>query len=176
MIHSMNETQLYNTPTTPFLDERKVFSPLGPIRKLFGTGKHPLKSLFPFRHAPDIPETVPETDLVERTFGKRLLGAMKHFSPNSTSVKGGVVLNSARRPSGPDTPHPNDRPPFKGFFPSVETIMQKGGVHLQEVVTKAQKAVRFQTSSERNRQNLKKSIAYVGISDQSPDGRIAEWL
>jgi len=77
------------------------------------------------------------------------------------------MSNGAKRPNGPDTPHPN-KSTFKGFFPSVETTMQKGGVHIQEAVTKAKKTVRFKTSEQRKRESLKKSIVYVGISDQSP--------
>jgi hypothetical protein len=46
--------------------------------------------------------------------------------------------------------------------------MQKGGVHIQEAVTKVKKTVRFQTSDVKMRESLKKSIVYVGISDQSP--------
>jgi len=168
MIYSMNEKKLYNTPTTAFSDDRDVPPPLKLTRKLFGSGKHPLKSPFPFRHAPDIPETVTETDSVERTFSKRLSGAIKHFHLGPTSSRVGVISNGARRSDGPDTPHPKYKPSFKGFFPSVETTIQKGGMHLQEAVTKAKKSVRFSTSGERNRQSLKKSIVYVGISDQSP--------
>ena len=168
MIHSMTGRKLYNTPTTAFLNDKDVPLPLNSTRKLFGSGKHPLKSPFPFHHAPDIPDTVPETDSVERTFSKRLSGAMKHLHISPISPRIGVISNSARRPNGPDTPNPNSKSPFKGFFPSLETTIEKGGMHLQEAVTKAKKSVRFKTSGERNRQSLKKSIVYVGISDQSP--------
>jgi hypothetical protein len=46
--------------------------------------------------------------------------------------------------------------------------MQKGGVHIQEAVSKAKKSVHFKTPGERKRASLKKSIVYVGISDQGP--------
>ncbi len=167
MIHSMNETKLYNTPTTGLFEECRVPPPLKPTRKLFGSGKHQLKSPFPFRHAPNIPETVTETESIETTFGKRLSSVVKHFALSPSSPKRGVISNGVRRPSGPDTPHPNNKSPFQGFFPLVETTMQKGGVHLQEAVIKAKKTVGMKNSGERHRQSLKKRIVYVGISDQS---------
>lgn len=171
LISSINEqTKLYNTLATPIYDEtglkREVPPPLKPKQKLFGTGNHPLKSPFPFRQTPDTLETVPETSSAERTFGDRLSVAMKNW-PRSPTSSNNVISNGARRPSGPDTPHPN-KSPFKGFFPAVETTMQKGGVHLQEAVAKAKKTVHFKTVDERKRESLKKSIAYIGISDQSP--------
>jgi hypothetical protein len=172
MISSLNQTKLYNTPTTPLFDEgnhfqRKAPPPIKPRKKLFGTGNHPLKSPFPFRQAPDVPDTVPETGPSERTFGRKLSGAMRHLSLSPISPKRSVVSNGARRPSGPDTPMPN-KSHFMGFFPSVESTMQKGGVHIQEAVSKAKKTVHFKTPEERKRASLKKSIVYVGISDQGP--------
>ncbi|PMD51888.1 uncharacterized protein K444DRAFT_621014 [Hyaloscypha bicolor E] len=171
MISSLNQTKLYNTSTTLLFDEgnhfqKKAPPPLKPRKKLFGTGNHPLKSPFPFRQAPDVPDIVPETGPSERTFGRKLSGAMKHLSLSPISPKRSVISNSARRPSGPDTPMPN-KSPFKGFFPSVESTMQKGGVNIQEAVSKA-KTVHFKTPEERKRASLKKSIVYVGISDQGP--------
>jgi hypothetical protein len=172
MLSSMHETKLYNTPITPVVDEgnnstKMVPPPLKIKRRIFGTGNHPLKSPFPFRHGPDIPETIDETGPNERTFNKRITGAIKHLSLSPTYSQRGVISNSAKRPSGPDTPLPG-KSPFKAFFPSLETTMQKGGLHIQEAVTKVKKTVSFESSVLRKRESLKKSIVYVGISDQSP--------
>jgi hypothetical protein len=172
MLSSMQETKLYNTPITSVFNEgnnstRMVPPPLKIKHTIFGTGNHPLKSPFPFRHGPAIPETIDETCPNERTFNKRITGAMKHLWLSPTYSQRGVISNGARRPSGPDTPLPG-KSPFKAFFPSVETKMQKGGVHIQEAVTKVKRTVRFKSSVLRKRESLKKSIVYVGISDQSP--------
>ena len=172
MLSSMHETKLYNTLNTPVFDEgdtstRMVPPPLKIKHRIFGTGNHPLKSPFPFRHGPAIPETIDETGPNERTFNKRVTGAMKHLSLSPTYSQRGVISNGARRPNGPDTPLPG-KSPFKAFFPSVDTTMQKGGVHIQEAVTKVKRTVRFKSSVLRKRESLKKSIVYVGISDQSP--------
>jgi hypothetical protein len=178
MISSMNPPKLYNTPTTPIFYERKLSAkkappPLRLRHKLFGTGNHPLKSPFPFRQTPGVPETIRETGSPERTFSKRISGAMKNLSLSPTSPTRNVISNGARRSNGPDTPMPV-KSPFN-FFPSAETTMQKGG-HIQEAVTKVKKTVSFKTSEERKRKSLKKSIVYVGISDQSPGmGSMCEW-
>lgn len=172
MLSSMHETKLYNTPITPVFDEgntstKTVPPPLTIKHRIFGTGNHPLKSPFPFRHGPDIPETIKETGSNERSFNKRITGATKHLSLSPTYSQRGVISNGARRPSGPDTPLPG-KSPFKAFFPSVETTMQKGGVHIQEAATKVKKTIHFKNSVVRKRESLKKSIVYVGICDQSP--------
>jgi hypothetical protein len=161
------KTKHYNTPTTRLFDEghllpRNAPPPLKPRRKLFGTGNHPLKSPFPFGESQDVPET-------RGTFSKRLSGAIKHLSPGSSpvSLTRSVISNSARRANGPDTPMP-PQSGFMSFLPSVEITMQRGGVHFQEVITKAKKTVHFKNNDERKRESLKKSIVVVGISDQSP--------
>jgi hypothetical protein len=163
---ALGKTKHCNTPTTPLFDEgnilpRKVPPPLKPRYKVFGTGNHPLKSPFPFDQQ-DVPET-------GSTFGKRLSGAIKHLSGGSSSIspKRSVISNGARRANGPDTPMPCQSG-FMSFLPSVGTTMQKGGLHFQEVVTKAKKTVHFKNDDERKRESLKKSIVVVGISDQSP--------
>lgn len=172
MLSSMHETKLYNTPITPVVDKgnnstKMVPPPLKLKHRIFGTGDHPLKSPFPFRQGPDIPETIDETGPNERTVNKRITGAMKHLSLSRTYSQRSVISNSARSPSGPDTALPG-KSPLKALFPAVETTMQKGGVHIQEAVTKVKKTVRFQTSDVKRRESLKKSLVYVGISDQSP--------
>jgi hypothetical protein len=172
MISSINHTKLYSTSTASLFDEgndcqRKVPLPLKPPKRRFGIGHHPLKSSIPCRQFSGAPNTVSETGSSEKTFSRQLSGAMKHLTLGPTSLKRSTTSNWGRQARYPDNLMPN-KAHFKSVLPSVESTIQRGGVHIQEAVTKVKKAIRVKTPEERRRESLKKSIVYVGISDQSP--------
>ncbi|KAH7417197.1 hypothetical protein BKA64DRAFT_701981 [Cadophora sp. MPI-SDFR-AT-0126] len=153
---------------------------LGSRRKRFGAGaKHPLKSPFPF-HARGgaIVERDEEADSMpspstSRTFKRSFSSTFKHLSPTAPSSKSRpgppsskkyIISNAARRADGPATP----MPPKHGFM--------EGVMRGKEVLEKVGKSVVGTSKEEKRRESLKKRIVVVGVTDQSPDGRVAEWL
>lgn len=94
-------------------------------------------------------------------------------------VRGKVILpNNARRPSGPDTPHPAryavdwpSRSPTGRALASV----QRGALELRNGLDKARRKVAA-TGAERKHIELKKKIRLIGPADQFPDGRVSEWI
>ena len=147
-------------PTSPF---REPIRPQNARRKRnFASGAHPLKSPFPFSPT----QMSPGGD----SFGSKLSVVMKRFSAAAHSPVKDIIPNRSRDPYGPDTPLPKN-PGFMGIMPSSETI-EKGKVHFQEVAAKAKKVL---DKDERKRANLKKSIAVIGVTDQTP-GRSNSWL
>ena len=169
----------YSTPTSPMfsmpsdhliLPEMPQLSISSqPKRKRFGNGDHPLKSPFPF------PPTLPyeDEDAVsspkESKFSKRLSGAMRHLSGGSgkspSPTKRSVMIpNWARKADGPDTPI-LPKTGLMVFLPTVEVnVMEKGN----ELVAKAKKSVKIKSGQERRRDDLRKKIVVIGITDQSP--------
>ncbi|PVH88305.1 hypothetical protein DL98DRAFT_196198 [Cadophora sp. DSE1049] len=191
---SPSKSKHMTTPVSPMFtmesDHLTLSPPLGsPLpetpksaskRKRFGAGaKHPLKSPFPFHaRGGSIVEEDEEADSMpspstSRAFKRRVSSTIKHLSPTSSSSKSRssppssnkyVITNSARRADGPATP----MPPKHGFM--------EGVMRGKEVLEKVGKSVVGASKEEKRRESLKKRIVVVGITDQSPDGRVAEWL
>ncbi|CZT01537.1 uncharacterized protein RCO7_02124 [Rhynchosporium graminicola] len=97
-------------------------------------------------------------------------GKKKRRGPPSS--KKFVITNAARRADGPATPIP---------MPSLSYLSQRQGfkdgvMRGKEVLGKVGKSVVGASKEEKRRESLKKRIVVVGITDQSPDGRVAEWL
>jgi len=135
-------------------------------KRNFSTGKHPLKSPFPFSSSRK--NSDPEGP--ERKLSKRFSGAMTRFSGGKGSpTKKNIISNTARSPAGPDTPIPT-KSGFMSILPStdVSETVHNGNKHLQEVYLKAKRGLTIKTSGERRRDSLKKKIVVVGITDQSP--------
>ncbi|KAG4434322.1 hypothetical protein IFR05_010200 [Cadophora sp. M221] len=160
------------------------------LRKRFGSGsKHPLKSPFPFgnttrggatataiaeKNYDEEADTMPSPSTT-RKFKRRVSSTIKHLSLTSPSRKRKtsppssrrfVITNAARRADGPATP----MPPKHGFMEGV----MRGKEVLGKVVGKSGGG--GMNREEKRRESLKKRIVVVGITDQSPDGRVAEWL
>ena len=130
-------------------------------KRNFSSGNHPLKSPFPFSPAHQTQYEIPEAEKQEDSLGKRLSGAFRIFSGGSKhAIQETVISNAARSPSGPDTPFFPRRPGFMGLGST-----QKGIEHLHEVVDKAKKSFNKQ---ERRREEIKRNIVVIGITDQSP--------
>ncbi|KAM3086753.1 hypothetical protein ACMFMF_000693 [Clarireedia jacksonii] len=94
-------------------------------------------------------------------------------SPTSTSTIGGKLSGALRRVSEPDTPTPKKSSGGFMGLKGTPDVLQKGNEHFHEVVEKAKLSM---NKKEKRRQELKKQIIVVGITDQTPDGRISEWL
>ncbi|KAH7364229.1 hypothetical protein BKA65DRAFT_590587 [Rhexocercosporidium sp. MPI-PUGE-AT-0058] len=157
-------------------------------RRRFGSGsKHPLKSPFPFTKTARESATAEEDEELDsmpspstsRTFKRRVTSTLKHLSPTSPSSSGDskssppssrkfVIANGARRVDGPATPVP----PKHGFMEGV----MRGKEVLGMVVGMGGGGGGGMTREEKRRESLKKRIVVVRITDQSPDGRVAEWL
>lgn len=157
-----------NTPITPrarfALDESDespidTVSPLKHKRSIFGTGKHPLKSPFPFSNFIDTSESddaetaSPKAKPQGKRFSKRLSGAIKratstHMPPIK---KMSTIKNGERDATGPDTPLPT-----------------KPGFNMQEVYTNARKTLSIKTAEEKKRDSLRRKIVVVGLTDQGP--------
>jgi len=164
-----------NTPTTPHtrfaLDDNEESpnegpSPLTPLkskRRIFGSGKHPLKSPFPFSNfveSSDSEDAEMESPSNQRPegkgFSKRLSGAMKRVSGSSRNPpirSTSMIQNNQRDVSGPDTPLPTK----VGF-----------NDHIQGVYQTAKKTLNIKSSDEKNREELKKKIVVIGVTDQGP--------
>lgn len=165
-----------NTPTTPHtrftLDDDEESpdagpSPLTPIktkRRIFGSGKHPLKSPFPFSNfveSSDSEDAETESSNMNtkpegKRFSKRLSGAMRRVSgsPRNPPIRStSMIINNQRAASGPDTPLPT-KPGFND--------------HIQGVYETAKKTLNIRTTEEKNREELKKKIVVIGVTDQSP--------
>ncbi|KAI9053481.1 hypothetical protein LZ554_002437 [Drepanopeziza brunnea f. sp. 'monogermtubi'] len=182
----------YHTPTTPVSpmfsmesDHLALGPPLGSGEspktraRVWGTGKHPLKSPFPFSRSHSETPAAGEGDdeaadtvqspSTPRSFTRRLSNTMKHLSPTSPvnkkkaasvppSSNKYVITNGARRADGPATP----LPPKNGLS------FAEGLVRGKEVVGKVKKSVGGTSKEEKRRESLKKRIVVVGITDQSP--------
>jgi hypothetical protein len=135
-------------------------------KRNFASGKHPLKSPFPFYNSRR--NSDPEES--ENKVRKRFSGVIKRLpGGKSSSVEPTIIPNSARAPDGPDTPLPR-KSGFMATLPSVDLSehVQHGNEHLQEVYERAKKSLKIKTSDEKRRESLKKKIVLVGMSDQSP--------
>jgi hypothetical protein len=75
-----------------------------------------------------------------------------------------MIPNWARKADGPDTPI-LPKTGLMVFLPTVEVnVMEKGN----ELVAKAKKSVKIKSGQERRRDDLRKKIVVIGITDQSP--------
>ncbi|KAF7856848.1 hypothetical protein EAF04_009609 [Stromatinia cepivora] len=144
-----------------------------PQKRDFSSGKHPLKSPFPFlsiHKTPDSPKATGSTGSLSEKFS----GAFKRLSGGTKTVsieRNAVIPNARRSATGPDTPMPK-KSVFMGIKGAPDVI-QKGNEHFHDVVEKVKLKV---NKKERRRRELKKQIIVVGIMDQTPDGRASEWL
>ncbi|APA07139.1 predicted protein [Sclerotinia sclerotiorum 1980 UF-70] len=144
-----------------------------PRRKDFSSGKHPMKSPFPFLPIHKTPDSSKATGLAG-SLGGKFSGAFKRLSGGTKTVpieRNVVIPNSRRSATGPDTPMPK-KSGFMGIKGAPDVI-QKGNEHLHDVVEKVKLKV---NKKERRRRELKKQIMVVGVMDQTPDGRASEWL
>jgi len=152
----------------PAIPENFTMPPPRSTRKRnFSSGKHPLKSPFPFYTSRK--NSYPEES--ESKLSKRLSGAMKRLSggkssPTKTTT---IISNSARAPNGPDTPIPMRSGNIAAFaFVDPNDTVHHGNEHLAEVYARAKESLKIKTGDERRRESLKKKIVVVGITDQSP--------
>ncbi|PBP22676.1 hypothetical protein BUE80_DR006581 [Diplocarpon rosae] len=173
------------TPVSPMFtmasDHLTLSPPLGSFpsphttKRIFGSGRHPLKSPFPFSRshseasgcggnmAPaeagdeEAAATVPSPS-TSRGFTRRLSNTVKQLSPTSPTRKNrtppsssetAVSTNGERRAAGPATP----TTPKNGFMESVVGIVKKSVVGVSK--------------EEKRRESLRKRIVVVGITDQS---------
>jgi hypothetical protein len=124
----------------------------------FSTGKHPLKSPFPFPRIRNLAESAEGDDMRDRG----MPAATRQSSVwNSSPTSKSIIRNSARAPDGPDTPMP-----VKTGFMSILSHMNE--TTQSEDSSKAKQKLKGKTTAERRRESLKKKIVVVGISDQSP--------
>ncbi|KAK2628142.1 hypothetical protein QTJ16_002788 [Diplocarpon rosae] len=174
------------TPVSPMFtmesDHMTLSPPLGSFpspkttKRIFGSGRHPLKSPFPFSKshseaagfgrsmAPaaagdeEAAEIVPSPS-TPRGFTRRLSNTVKQLSPTSPTRKNktpplssekAVLANGERRAAGPATP----TTPKNGF--------------MESVVGKVKKSVVGVSKEEKRRESLRERIVVVGITDQSP--------
>ncbi|KAL2072508.1 hypothetical protein VTL71DRAFT_11851 [Oculimacula yallundae] len=127
-----------------------------------------------------------------RSFTRRISSTLKNLSPtspsspSSPSTKTGkkgkrshppsskkfVITNAARRADGPATPMPLKSPFLEGVMRGKEALGRVG----KSVVGTGTGLSKEEKREVRRRESLKKRIVVVGITDQSPDGRVSEWL
>jgi hypothetical protein len=175
-INPPGNAKRYSTPTSPMfsmpsdhliLPEIPLLSVSSqPKRKRFGNGNHPLKSPFPFPPTPPYEDEDTVSSPKESKFSKRVSGAVRHLSggSNKSPTKRNVVPNWARKADGPDTPI-LPKTGFLAFLPTVDVnVMEKGN----ELVAKAKNTVKIKSGQERRREDLRKKIVVIGITDQSP--------
>ncbi|KAG9246839.1 hypothetical protein BJ878DRAFT_565461 [Calycina marina] len=103
---------------------------------------------------------------------RKISGAMKRLSGKKSHPRPTIILNLARQSDSPDTPASKS-----GIsLASPVEALHHGNEQFQESYRRAKNSLRMMTAEEKRREELKKKIVVVGISDQSPDGRVAEWL
>ena len=182
--HYMNPT----SPTGLSYDGIPPSPMPGPATKRnFGSGEHPLKNPFPLGSD----QNRSEVGKPQWKF-KKLSGVMKQlWRMKKSPAKQTVISNTERAPGEPDTPMPSNFG-LKSLFSSTG-MLQKGNEQLQDAINKARKGLKIKTADEKKRENLKKQIVVVGVTDQSPgispsladgnsrkltssDGRVSEWL
>lgn len=126
-------------------------------KRSFGSGKHQLKSPFPF----SFNSKGSESGESEQKLRKKFSRAMKRLSGGEKPpIKQRVISNVQREPNGPDTPMPSSF-----GFPK---MLQIGNEHLQDAFDKAKKGLKIKTADEKRREDLKQQIVVVGVTDQSP--------
>lgn len=136
-----------------------------PRKKDFSSGKHPLKSPFPFRSTPKTPDS-PKGTGSSGSLSEKFSGALKRLSGGTKATpteRNGVIPNTSRSATGPDTPMPK-KSGFMGIKGAPDVI-QKGNEHFHEVVEKAKLKI---NRKERRKRELKNQIVVVGIMDQTP--------
>lgn len=170
-LHDENKIldRLYTDPHLPTgmpYDGMPVCSRTPPVpqrstnRKGFGTGRHPMKSPFPFTTPKDLGGES------EQRFKKRFSGAMKRLSGGRNYPE--KQANRQRDAGEPNTLLPSNSGFKRPFFPPAPDILQNAPEHFQDAVEKARKSLKIKTADEKRREDLKKQIVVVGITDQSP--------
>jgi hypothetical protein len=172
-VPSKSELKIASEPQSA--ESRRRSSILSNARESFALGVKELQGPVIRSKEPAIPEDVvtesPSTPQEQvprkRNFGrisnpwKRISGAS--VSPTKTT---NIISNAARAPEGPDTPVVRRSDHFPNIDIS-ETAHHKNE-HFQEVYERAKKSLRIKSSDEKRREELKKKIVVVGITDQSP--------
>jgi hypothetical protein len=141
-------------------------SPLIPRHKEnFSASKHSLKSPFPSPWGKKNSERTKDEDSPGGLFS----GVMRRRGTESPPIKKTNIQKSAKALDSPDTPTPSKL----GFvclitLADVTETIQTGNEHLREAVSKAKHKLAIKTTSERRRDNRKKKIVVIGLTDQSP--------
>ena len=133
-------------------------SPTSPHKKNDSSGKKPAKS----------PSSSPTSTRPEgfepAKFSRHFSRTMKRLPGGKKPPKPTVITNASRNSNGPDTPVPEtSRSSFRALSP-----LQHSNEHLQEVYLRAKKSLRIRNAEEKRREDIKKKIVVVGVSDQSP--------
>jgi hypothetical protein len=145
-------------------------------KRAFSSGKHPLKSPFPFRsplhrkiHSDDSPNPK------RSSFACRISDSFKHFSGIRASpiIDSRIISNHARTGDGLDTPIPT-KPGLMGIISPTAVFLQKGTLQIQDAMQKAKRAARVRSRDEKRRDKLRKKIVVVGTAEQSPP--VSRWL
>jgi hypothetical protein len=97
-----------------------------------------------------------------------------------TAVHATVLPNSSRKPSGPHTPYPRNGRNISFTFKrpvasKVADSIHMGTNQIRSMLDKAKKSL-AQTSQERRRVDLKRSIVRVDRVNQTPDGHACKWI
>ncbi|RDL36851.1 uncharacterized protein BP5553_06203 [Venustampulla echinocandica] len=130
-------------------------------KRSFGSGRHPLKTPFPFaaiqEHSSSEDEAI-KSHSTPGKFNRKLSDAVKSISKSRSTRdspvrKKNVIPNRQRTPNGPDTPLPM----VSGFSEQIS-----------EAVATAKKSLHVKSSDEKKRECLKKKIVVLGITDQNP--------
>jgi hypothetical protein len=145
-------------------------------KRAFSSGKHSLRSPFPFRspphkkaHSDDSP------DLKQPSLARRISDSFKNFSGtrHSPIVNSQIISNHARSGDGPDTPMPT-KPRLMSIISPAAILFQKGTLQIQDAMQKVKRAAGVRSKDERRRDKLRKKIVVVGTADPSPT--VPRWL
>jgi len=139
-------------------------------KRVSSSGKHPLKSLFPFRsplhkkaHSDDSPNPR------RSSFARRISDSFQNFSGtrNSQIINSRIISNHARTGDGPDTPMPTKSGLMSIPSPTA-VFFQKGTLRIHDAMQKAKRVAKVRSRDERQRDRLRKKIVVVGTADPSP--------
>jgi hypothetical protein len=140
-------------------------------QRVFSSGKHPLKSLFPFSsplhkkaHSDDSPNPR------RSSFARCLSDSFKNFSGTRNSP---IISNHVRTGDGPDTPMPTKSGLMSTTSPTV-VFFQKGTLQIHDAMQKAKRVAKVKSRNERRRDKLRKKIVVVGTADPSPT--VSRWV
>lgn len=167
---------------SPPLGRGESLSPTGK-KRIWGSGKHPLRSPYPFSKTHDhafaressasareegkdeAVETI-QSPSRSTSFTRRLSNTIKHLSPTSSVHKKTACIpppsnkyasaDEERKANGPTTQFP------------LQSGLMEGLGKGKEVVGKVKKSVVGVSKEEKRRESLKKRIVVVGITDQNP--------
>jgi hypothetical protein len=145
-------------------------------KRAFSSGKHSLRSPFPFRSPPHKKAHSDDSqNLKQPSLARRISDSFKNFSGtrHSPIVNSQIISNHARSGVGPDTPMPT-KPGLMGIISPAAILFQKGTLQIQDVMQRAKRAAGFRSRDERRRDKLRKEIVVVGTVD--PSSTVSRWL